>query len=102
MLTQRQFYKSTAWKQARAAYISYRQAIDGGLCEVCHEEPGLIVHHVIWLNDINCNDPEISLSFGNFKLECPPCHNREKDPSTMTPGRCLYGPDGEIIRKTAY
>ena len=27
------------------------------MCEVCHDEPGVIVHHTIWLDDINCNDP---------------------------------------------
>ena len=62
MLTQKQFYKTRAWRQARRAYIEYRMAIDGGLCEVCHEEPGLIVHHKIWLDDTNCNDPDISLN----------------------------------------
>lgn len=102
MLTQRQFYKSRAWKDARASYISYRQAIDGGLCEVCHEEPGLIVHHTIWLDDVNCNDPDISLNPKRFKYECQTCHNKERDPRIATPGRVMYGPDGEILRKTSY
>ena len=101
-MTQKQFYRTPAWKKARLAYIQTRLAIDGGLCEVCHEEPGLIVHHKIWLDDTNCNDPDISLNPKNFKYECQTCHNREVDPRKATKGRCLYGPNGEIIRNTEY
>ena len=101
-MTQKQFYKSQAWRRARDAYIQTRLAMDGGLCEICHEEPGLIVHHTIWLDDVNCNDPDISLNPRRFKYECLACHNKERDPRKVTPGRCLYGPDGEIIRNTEY
>lgn len=101
MLTQKQFYKTKTWQRARRAYIDYRCAIDGGLCEVCHDEPGKIVHHKIWIDDITCNDPEIALNPKNFKLECQTCHNRERDPRRV-PGRCLYGENGEIIRNTNY
>lgn len=102
MLTQKQFYRTRAWKQARQAYIDYRLATDGGLCEVCHDEPGKIVHHKVWLNDENCNDPEISLNPKLFMYECQTCHNKERDPRLVARGRCLYGPDGEIIRNTNY
>ena len=102
MLTQKQFYKTQAWRRARDAYIAQRKAIDGGLCEACGDEPGRIVHHKIWLDDINCNDPEISLNPENFMYECQTCHNKETDPRKATPGRCRYGPDGEILRNSAY
>ena len=102
MLTQKQFYKTRAWRRARQGYIDYRLSVDGGLCEVCGVEPGLIVHHVIWLDDVNCNDPDISLNAKNFRYECQTCHNKEKDPRIATPGRCLYGPDGEILRNSQY
>ena len=102
-MTQKEFYKSTPWKRARKAYIEKRKAIDGGDCEICHEEPGLIVHHYkVWLDDVNCNDPEISLNEDNFQYVCQNCHNKEKDPRLQTPGRCRYGPDGEIIRNSLY
>lgn len=101
-INQQEFYKTPAWRRARQAYIDSRLATDGGLCEVCGEEPGRIVHHVIWLDDDNCNDPDISLNPDNFKYECQTCHNKEKDPRKATPGRCLYGPNGEVIRNTNY
>ena len=101
-MTQEEFYKTPAWRKARAAYISQRKAVDGGLCEVCGDELGRIVHHKIWLDDDNCNDPEISLNPSNFMYECQVCHNKEVDPRKETPGRCRYGPNGEIIRNTNY
>ena len=101
-MNQKQFYKSKPWRLARAAYIDERMAIDGGLCEVCGVEPGYIVHHTIWLDDINCNDPDISLNPKRFKYECLECHNKERDPRKATPGRCIYGPNGEIIPNTKY
>jgi len=96
-MTQKQFYKTKAWRRTRDAYIGYRQAIDGGLCEACHNELGKIVHHKTWLNDDNCNDAEISLNPSNFKYECQTCHNQEKDPETRPAGRCRYGGNGEIL-----
>lgn len=101
-INQKQFYKTPAWRRARQAYIDSRLAVDGGLCEVCGVEPGRIVHHVIWLDDDNCNDPDISLNPANFLYECQTCHNKERDPRKATPGRCLYGPNGEVIRNTNY
>ena len=102
-MTQKQFYKTMAWRRARDAYIKQRIAIDGGLCEVCGQDTGMIVHHMVWLNDSNVNDPEISLSFNNFRYECQTCHNKEKDPvKDQAQGRCKYGPDGEILRNSIY
>lgn len=101
-VTQEEFYKSGPWKRARRAFIDSRLAIDGGLCQVCGEELGKIVHHTIWLDDENCNDPSISLNLELLKYECQTCHNREVDPRKASKGRCLYGPNGEIIRNTDY
>lgn len=98
-MTQKEFYKSKAWRLARSGYISYRMALDGGLCEVCRAEPGKIVHHYrIWLNDDNCNEPKISLAWSNFRYECQTCHNQEKDPARIIPGRVKYGPNGEVLK----
>lgn len=101
-MTQKEFYQSQAWRRARLGYIAHRQAIDGGLCEVCRDELGKIVHHKIWLDDINCNDPNVSLNPDNFRYECQTCHNQEIDPRKATPGRCRYGPNGEIVRNSEF
>lgn len=102
-MTQKEFYKTQAWKKSRKAYIEYRMSVDGGTCEVCGQEPGKVVHHFkIWLDDVNCNDPEISLNPDNFRYECQTCHNQEVDPRKIIPGRCQYGPNGEILRNTRW
>lgn len=85
-MTQKEFYKTPAWRKARQAYIDNRIALDGGLCEVCRNALGKVVHHYrVWLNDHNCNDPAISLNPDNFRYECQKCHNCESDP--RKPGR---------------
>lgn len=98
-MTQKEFYKTTAWRRTRQAYIDKRVAIDGGLCEVCGKELGKIVHHHrTWLDDINCNDPSIALNPDNFRYECQTCHNQEQDPRKQnTRGRVQFTADGEII-----
>ena len=101
-MTQEEFYRSPAWRKTRLAYIKKRMSVDGGLCEVCGLEPGKVVHHTVWLDDINCNDPSISLNPDLFAYECQTCHNKEVDPRKATPGRCAYGPNGELIRKSRY
>lgn len=101
-MTQKQFYKSRVWLRARAAYIASRVAIDGGLCETCRDALGFIVHHKIWLDDDNCNDPEIALDPENFRYDCLICHNKEIDPTKPVPGRARYGPDGDVIATGDY
>lgn len=101
-MTQKEFYRTQAWRRARRDYIAHRIAADGGMCEVCGQEPGRMVHHKIWLDDVNCNDPEISLNPQNFLYECQTCHNREADPRRAQPGRCRYGANGEIVRNSNY
>lgn len=103
MGAQKQFYKSRAWRRARAAYIEHRISIDGGMCEVCHERPGKIVHHKdVWLNDSNCNDPDIALCFNNFRYDCQTCHNKEQDPSKHSSRRVEYTENGEVLKQGEY
>lgn len=68
------FYKSKAWQDCRAAYISYRS----GLCERCLSRglyrPGDTVHHKVHLTPDNINDPSVTLSFDNLMLLCRDCH----------------------------
>lgn len=68
----KRFYKSKAWQQCRQSYI----AMVHGLCERC-EQPGLILHHKIYIDSKNINDPSITLNHDNLEYLCQTCHNRE-------------------------
>ena len=72
----RSFYKSKAWKECRTSYIAKREALDGGLCEICRENPGFIVHHKRNLTPQNISDPEIALNHSNLEYVCKPCHDK--------------------------
>lgn len=95
------FYKSNRWKRCRAGYYSYRQAIDGGMCEECHERVGEIVHHKIPLTPENINDPDIATGLGNMKLVCRICHAQEDhgygDGLPEEAVRYHWSPTGEMI-----
>lgn len=70
------FYKSKRrWIRCKDAYIEKRIAIDGGLCEECHEKPGYIVHHKIMLTEANINNPDISLNEDYLEYVCKDCHD---------------------------
>ena len=75
----KKFYNSKPWRKCRAAYIAERERIDGGMCETCHEQPGYIVHHEVWLTPENINNPDISLNLSLLKYDCLDCHNKEKE-----------------------
>lgn len=83
------FYNSKQWQKCRAAYIAHRKAIDGGMCETCHEVPGYIVHHKTELTPENINDPDIALGYGNLKYDCLECHNKEHEKNNV-PGMVKY------------
>lgn len=94
------FYNSQQWKKCRSAYIAYRKSIDGGLCEVCHEKTGYIVHHKTELTPENINNPDIALGFGNLKYDCLECHNKEHNRNKgEVPGLVQYTftPEGEVV-----
>ena len=85
------FYKTKAWDKCRSAYIAERRGVDGGVCEICRENIGLIVHHKIKISAANMNDPDITLNHENLQLVCHHCHdvihgyaNSEKHPSRVT------------------
>ena len=52
-----------------------------GLCERCTAKGqvvgGKIVHHKIYLNEENINDPRVTLNHANLELLCHECHNEE-------------------------
>ncbi len=91
----KRFYNSKAWRQCRESYIAKRVAIDGGLCQTCHKEPGYIVHHKVWLTPDNITDPMIALNLSNLHYDCHICHNREKE--NVDKPRYYFNDSGELI-----
>lgn len=93
------FYKSKAWQSCRTGFIQERVRIDGGLCQVCRERLGYIVHHKILLTPENINDPEISLNWEHLSYECKPCHDLHEGhgvKKTVLPV-CEFDSDGNPI-----
>lgn len=70
------FYHIKAWSQCRDEYIQSHT-----LCERCLAKglivPSYIVHHKVYLNDTNINDPSVSLNHENLEALCFDCHNKE-------------------------
>lgn len=73
----RKFYKSSAWKHTREAYIRNVN----GLCERCLRrgvvKPGEILHHKVHLSPENIDNPDYTLSFDNLEYVCRDCHAAE-------------------------
>ena len=94
------FYHSKKWERTAKAYKKYI----GGLCERClargYIEPGVIVHHKIYLTDDNLHNLDISLSFDNLELLCRQCHSDEharSDRKRKHSKRWDISSDGELV-----
>lgn len=92
------FYKSKRWNDCRASYISSVH----GLCERCLAKgkhiPGFILHHTVYLNERNINDPMISLNFEHLEYLCQECHNKEHFGDAQAIGDGLmFDDDGDLI-----
>ena len=87
------FYNSKRWQCFRRSYISQRLNIDGGLCEICKEEPGEELDHIIELTEDNIRDPSITLNDNNMQWLCHTCHTRK----TKRIKRIMFGKDGQPI-----
>ena len=70
------FYNSKAWVDTRDAYIAERTRIDGGMCELCKQNTGYIVHHKETLTSDNISNPEIALNYDMLMFVCHDCHNK--------------------------
>lgn len=73
----KKFYDGKSWQACRDYYIGKRVAVDGGLCEHCKSRLGYILDHKVELNDINIDDPNISLNHDNLQYLCLECHNKK-------------------------
>lgn len=93
------FYKSQAWKRCRLSYIAKRRLTDGGLCEVCNERLGYIVHHKVILTPENIRDPEIALNHDLLSYECKGCHDAHEGHG-LTHGVeavCAFDREGNVL-----
>ena len=107
------FYSSKAWQDCRNEYARRKHY----LCENCLRKgiykPGEIVHHIIELDPVNINNPEIALNFNNLELLCRDCHaevhkhsggrwtevNKRKIQARDAKNRYNIGPDGVVSAK---
>lgn len=74
----KRFYNSDKWQRCRDSYIAERRLVDGGMCEVCHENLGYIVHHKKHLTQSNISNPDIALNHNNLSYECKDCHDKHE------------------------
>lgn len=95
----KRFYRSAAWLQCRDGYIQERVNIDGGVCEVCRERLGYIVHHKIPLTPENVLDPDISLNWEYLSYECKECHDLHEGHGVVRRAEpvCVFDADGNPV-----
>lgn len=108
----RKFYSSKAWQECRNEYMKRAHY----LCENCLRKgiykPAEIVHHIIEIDPVTIERPEIALNFDNLEAVCRECHNEyhdnrgrwvlvnEKKRETRSAGqRYSVGPDGTVTSK---
>lgn len=96
----KQFYRSKAWQECRAAYI---QSVHG-LCERCQKKgkvvPGYIVHHKEELTPENINDPNVTLNWEKLEYVCLECHNEEHGVGKSSPAirdGLMFDENGDVV-----
>ena len=88
------FYDSREWLRCRSAFIQTRIATDGGMCQKCHRNIGVIVHHVIPVTPETINDPYVILNHDNLMFLCTSCHNEIHDSTGNNVG---FDENGNVI-----
>lgn len=108
----RKFYSSKAWQECRNEYMKRAHY----LCENCLRKgiykPAEIVHHIIEIDPVTIERPEIALNFDNLEAVCRECHNEYHDnrgrwalvnqkrrEQRDQSNRYVVGPNGEIFSK---
>lgn len=86
------FYKSKAWKVASTNYRRQHPFCERCLAKGIFEKADL-VHHKVFLNETNWNDPNVSMNPDNFESLCRKCHaemHYKKESNQL-------GPDGRLL-----
>ena len=73
-----------------------REGIDGGLCEICGDKPGFIVHHKERLTPENIDNPEVTLNWDKLQYACIGCHNAVYNPAAVGDG-LMFDEEGNLI-----
>lgn len=63
--------------------------------------PGKEVHHIIHLDEININIPEVALGSDNLILLCKECHHKRHKNNKITSDDLIFNENGELIMKQA-
>ena len=90
----RKFYQSKNWIDTR----DYMMRKHHFLCQKCKNRPAEIVHHIIWLNSSNINDPEITLGEKNLIPVCRECHAIIHEGTSPTINGLSFNENGELIQ----
>lgn len=91
----KKFYESTQWINTRNYIMSKYHC----QCQICHERPAEIVHHIIWLNPSNINNPNITLKEDNLIPVCRECHALIHEGVRATIDELKFNECGELIRR---
>ena len=91
----KKFYQSTNWIRTR----DYIMAKHHYICQKCHERPAEIVHHIIWLNPGNINNPDITLKEDNLIPVCRECHAIIHEGVLSTTTGLCFNENGDLVIK---
>ena len=109
-MTREEFYQTKIWRQVRRN-VWLRQAC---LCNRCHKPVyvhGLsewipkekrikgIVHHKIYLTDINYTNTVIALCEDNLEGLCINCNNTEHFSTLVTRNDLMFDDEGNLIKR---
>ncbi len=89
------FYQSTNWKKTREYILSKSHYT----CQKCNKRPAEIVHHIIWLNPTNINNPVITLGEGNLMPVCRECHAIIHEGVSPTAEGLFFDENGDLVNK---
>lgn len=106
----KEFYHSALWKKVKRN-IWIRQCL---MCNRCHKPvyvDGLsewipkeqrrtgIVHHKIYLNDINIDDPNLTINEDNLEGLCKECHELEHHKDEIVRIEYKFDEDGNLVAR---
>ena len=91
----KKFYTSKNWITTR----DYMMSKYNFMCQKCKERPAEIVHHIIWLNPSNINNPEITLSEKNLIPVCRECHALIHEGVSATIDEVMFDAEGNLVKR---